>query len=34
MALIAAVLNLTNIPLGTALGIYTIWAVTKGKLSR
>ena len=33
MAVIAAALNLFNIPLGTALGIYTFWAVTKGKLS-
>ena len=34
MALIAAVLNLTNIPLGTALAIYTFWAASKGKLSQ
>lgn len=33
MALIAGILNLTNLPLGTALGIYTIWAAAKGKLN-
>jgi hypothetical protein len=34
MALIAAALNLLNIPLGTALAIYTIWAASKGKLTQ
>ncbi len=33
MAVIAAILNLSNIPLGTALGIYSLWAVSQGKLS-
>ena len=33
MAIIAGVLNLTNLPLGTALAIYTFWAVIQGKLS-
>jgi phage shock protein PspC (stress-responsive transcriptional regulator) len=27
LALILAVLNLVNIPIGTAIGIYTIWAL-------
>ena len=31
-AFITAILNITNIPLGTALGVFTIWAVVKGKL--
>lgn len=31
-AVVAAVLNFWNVPLGTALAIYTIWAVAKGQL--
>jgi hypothetical protein len=29
LAIILGALNLLNIPIGTALGIYTIWALTK-----
>lgn len=32
MAVIAGILNLFNIPLGTALATYTFWVVIKGKL--
>ena len=32
MAIVAAVINAFNIPLGTALTVYTFWAVVKGKL--
>jgi hypothetical protein len=31
-AVVAAVLNLMNIPLGTAISIYTFWALAKDKL--
>ncbi|MCX6855497.1 MAG: hypothetical protein NTV80_11410 [Verrucomicrobia bacterium] len=31
-AVVAAVLNLMNIPFGTAFSIYTFWALTKDKL--
>lgn len=31
-ALVAAIFNLMNFPFGTALSIYTIWAVSSGKL--
>jgi uncharacterized membrane protein YphA (DoxX/SURF4 family) len=31
-ALVAAAFNLMNFPFGTALLIYTIWAVSSGKL--
>lgn len=31
-AVVAAVLNLWNLPLGTAITIYTFWAMAKGKL--
>ena len=31
-ALVAAVFNLMNFPFGTALAIYTFWAVSAGKL--
>ena len=31
-ALVASALNLMNFPFGTALSIYTIWAVSSGKL--
>ncbi|HSJ01812.1 MAG TPA: hypothetical protein VK956_05130 [Verrucomicrobium sp.] len=32
-AIVAAVLNLMNIPLGTAISIYTFWAIAKNKLT-
>jgi hypothetical protein len=32
-AVVAAILNIWNIPLGTALTIYTFWALAKKKLS-
>lgn len=32
VAVVTGILNLTNLPFGTALAIYTFWAVTKGKL--
>ena len=31
-AVISAILNIANIPLGTALAIYTFWALTQKKL--
>jgi|GEM_PF-6512139 len=33
MAILAGVLNIMWIPLGTVLAIYTFWALVKGKLS-
>lgn len=32
-AVIAAILNITNVPVGTAFAIYTFWALAKGKLA-
>ncbi|MEZ0277450.1 MAG: hypothetical protein ACAH88_21235 [Roseimicrobium sp.] len=32
-AIVAAVLNLMNIPFGTAISIYTFWALSKNKLA-
>lgn len=31
-AVVAACLNLLNVPLGTAIGIYTFWALANGKI--
>lgn len=33
-AMVAAVLNLFNVPFGTALAIYTFWALSTGKLPK
>lgn len=33
LAVIAGILNLTSIPLGTALGIHTFWVVYKRKIT-
>ncbi|WP_009962765.1 hypothetical protein [Verrucomicrobium spinosum] len=32
-AIVAAVLNLMNVPFGTAISIYTYWALAKNKLT-